>query len=89
MRVVRRPDLGPGTPPGTGGYVTATRVDDEWEFLATVESHLPPEDIDEFCVWVDEVVRRMVEYGPAADGWEPNAEGGWRWSAPLSHRSAG
>ena len=86
---VRLGDLGPDAVPGSEGYVTATRVGDEWAFLAMVGRGLPPDDIEEFVVWADEVVSRMVQYGPAVDGWRPGRDGGWQWWARRHQRFTG
>ncbi len=74
---VRRVDLGPGVQPGAGGYVSAYRGQGGWTFDAVVAPDLSPEGTAEFSSWADRLVDRMVEDGPAVDGWQPSGDGGW------------
>ncbi len=82
-------DVEPGVGSRTANVVTATKAADEWHFLATVGRGTPPEDIERFVLWADEVSRRLVDYGPAVDGWEPRSDGRWVWSERSRQHSAG
>ncbi len=86
---VQRIDLGPDALPGAEGYVTAHRNGEEWAFLAMVGRDVPPDDVETFVVWADEVISRMVQFGPAIDGWQPDRDGGWQWWARRHSRFTG
>ena len=76
--VVRRLTVRSEAEPGSDGLITAKRHDDEWEFVAAAGRHLPPADVELFVVWADEAIARLMEVGPAGDGWEPGDDGRWR-----------
>ncbi len=82
-------DLEPGAGSRGANVVTATKSHDEWHFLARVGRGTPPADIERFVLWADEVSRRLVDFGPAVDGWEPSSDGRWLWFDRGFHRTAG
>jgi len=88
MQVIRvedtiDPELG-----AAAAVVTASKDHDEWHFFATVGRDLPPREVERFIIWADELSHRLVDFGPAVDGWVPCSDGRWRWPARHLDRTA-